>query len=229
MLTPLQVALLRDAGLPALTDQKLLEHDIARLYFGAFGRVADNAGLVLQAAGSRTALSGLVTIADQLLGLAEFAGRYGTLSDSDFVRTVFQNVFGRPATADDTASGVASLNRPRFGFSRGGLLNAYAQSDDARGRLSANANITYSGTAEAQVARMYDTAFGRDADPGGFVAYTRAIIDGTTVQQMALSFLGSAEFANRYGAAPPDAAGLYVDAAPHLGIIPVFGPVFGAG
>jgi len=29
VLTPLQVALLRDAGLPALTDQELLEHDIA--------------------------------------------------------------------------------------------------------------------------------------------------------------------------------------------------------
>ena len=129
---------------------------------------------------------------------------------------------------------------------------------------------------------MYDTAFGRDADPGGFVAYTRAIIDGTALQQVSLSFLGSAEFANRYGVAPSDAAlvtglyqntlgrapeaagqalyvgalaaglsradlvvsfsesqehinlvaaratardaaGLYVDTAPHLGIIPVFG------
>ena len=212
VLTPLQVALLRDAGLPALTDQELLEHSIARLYFGAFGRVADSAGLVLQTVGFQTALSGLVTIADQLLVSAEFTGRYGTLSDPDFVRTVFQNVFGRAATADDVASGVASLNRGRFGFSRGGLLNTYAQSDEARGRLSANANVTYSGTAEAQVARLYDTAFGRDADPSGFVSATQVLINGATLGQVARGFLGSAEFANRYGAAPSDAAlvtGLY--------------------
>ena len=117
----MQVALLRDAGLPALTDQELLEHDIARLYFGAFGQVADSAGLVLQTVSFQTALSGLVTIGDGLVASAEFTARYGKLSDSDFVRTVFQNVFGRAATADDVASGVASLNRPRFGFSRGGL------------------------------------------------------------------------------------------------------------
>jgi len=174
--------------------------------------VADSAGLVQQTAGYQTALSGLISIADGFVASGEFSARYSTLPDADFVRTVFQNVFGRAATADEVASGVASLNRPRFGFSRGGLLNAYAQSDEARGRLSANANVTYSGTAEAQAARIYDTAFGRDADPGGFVGVTRALINGATLGQIAVGFLGSAEFANRYGTGPSDAAlvtGLY--------------------
>jgi len=211
-LKPLDIALLRDAGLPALTDQELLEHAIARLYYGAFGRVADSAGLVQQTAGYQTALSGLVTVGDRLVGSAEFAARYGTLSDADFIRTVFQNVYGRPPTDADLSSGLRSLQPGRSGFTRGGLLSVYTQSDEARGRLSANANVTYSGTAEAQVARLYDTAFGRDADPGGFTLYTKALINGTTLQQAAQSFLGSAEFANRYGAAPSDAAlvnGLY--------------------
>ncbi len=201
---PLDVALLRDAGLPALTDQELLEHAIARLYYGAFGRVADGAGLVQQTAGYQTALSGLVTVGDRLIGSAEFAARYGTLSDADFIRTVFQNVYGRPPTDASLSAGLRSLQPGRFGFTRGGLLSVYTQSDEARGRLSANANITYSGTAEAQVARLYDTAFGRDADPGGFALYTKALINGTTLQQAAQSFLGSAEFANRYGAASSD-------------------------
>ena len=276
---PLDMALLRDAGLPALTDQELLEHSIARLYFGAFGHVADSAGLVLQTAAVRSGAGGLGSVGNDLVASAEFSARYGTLSDTGFVSTVFQNVFGRAPGAADLTAALLAL---RTGASRGTLLNIYAQSDEARGRLSANANITYSGTAEAQVARMYDTAFGRDADPGGFVAYTRAIIDGTALQQVSLSFLGSAEFASRYGVAPSDAAlvtglyqntlgrapeaagqalyvgalaaglsradlvvsfsesqehinlvaaratardaaGLYVDTAPHLGIIPVFG------
>jgi len=300
---PLDIALLRDAGLPALTGQELLEHSIARLYFGAFGRVADGASLVqlttgyrppqldpvsssdrqyLQALLDRSAFLALAAVADGLVGSAEFASRYGALSDSDFVRTVFQNVYGRAPSVTDLDTGLQALRFGDIGTSRGTLLTAYAQSDEARGRLSANANITYSGTVEAQVARAYDTAFGRDADPGGFVAYTRALITGTTLQQVALSFLGSNEFATRYGAAPSDAAlvtglyqntlgrapeaagqalyvralaaglaradlvvafsesqehiglvaaratardaaGLYVDTAPHLGIIPMFG------
>ena len=59
---------------------------------------------------------------------------------------------------------------------------------------------------EAQTARLYDTAFGRDADPGGFTQYTSALINGTTLKQVAMSFLGSPEFATRYGAAPSDQA-----------------------
>lgn len=171
---------------------------------GAFGRVADSAGLVQQTAGYRTALSGLVTVDDRLVASAEFAVRYGTLSDADFIRTVFQNVYGRAPTDADLSAGLRSLQPGRSGFTRGGLLSVYTQSDEARGRLSANANITYSGTAEAQVARLYDTAFGRDADPGGFALYTKALINGTSLQQAALSFLGLAEFANRYGAASSD-------------------------
>ena len=202
----LDVALLRDAGLPALTDQELLEHAIARLYYGAFGRVADSAGLVQQTAGYQTALSGLVTVGDRLVGSAEFTARYGALSDADFIRTVFQNVYGRAPTDADLSSGLRSLQPGRFGFTRGGLLSVYTQSDEARGRLSANANITYSGTAEAQVARLYDTALGRDADPLGFNQFVGSLINGTSLQQVALSFLGSAEFANRYGAAPSDQA-----------------------
>ena len=88
--------------------------------------------------------------------------------------------------------------------SRGSILANIADGDEARGRLSANPNVTYAATAEAQVARLYDAAFGRDADPTGFSAFVSAVINGTSLQQVALSFLRSAEFASRYGAAASD-------------------------
>ena len=88
---PLDVALLRDAGLPALTDQELQEHQIARLYFAAFGRVADSAGLILQLQALRQPSGSLSSVGDGLAASAEFAARYGTLSDPDFVRAVYQN------------------------------------------------------------------------------------------------------------------------------------------
>lgn len=237
---PLDVALLRDAGLPALSDQELQEHEIARLYFAAFGRTADSAGLILQlqALRAQSLPSGgsSYDVAGSLLSSTEFTARYGTLSDADFIRAVYQNALGRQPDAATLSSYLTSLvprptNRGPVSDSRARILDQIANSDEARGRLSANPNVTYAASAEEQVARLYDAAFGRDADPTGFNTFVPEIVNGTTLQQAALSFLGSAEFAIRYGAAPsgqalvdalyqnalhraPDAAGeaLYVQA-----------------
>ena len=207
-LQPLDIALLRDAGVAALTDQELGEHQVARLYVAAFGRNADSAGLIQQYAGLRAGLS-LAQLGDGFVGSAEFAGRYGALSDAGYVNALYQNVLGRAGDAPGVAFYNGALAR---GASRGTILAAFADSDEERGRLNGNPNVVYAASAEAQVARMYDTAFGRDADPAGFSTYTQAVVNGTTLQQVALSFLASPEFANRYGASPSDQAlvdGLY--------------------
>jgi len=101
-------------------------------------------------------------------------------------------------------SQLESLAPARTPGSRGDILASITEGDEARGCLSANANITYAATAEAQVARLYDAAFGRDADPTGFNTFVSAIINNTSLQQVALSFLNSAEFASRYGTAASD-------------------------
>jgi len=199
---PLDVALLRDAGLPALSDQELGEHQVARLYVAAFGRNADSAGLIQQYAGLRIGLS-LAQLGDGFVASAEFTSRYGTLSDADYVNALYQNVLGRAGDASGVAFYNGALAR---GASRGTILAAFADSDEERARLNSNPNVSYAAAAEAQVARMYDAAFGRDADPTGFDTFTQAVINGTSLQTVALSFLGSAEFINRYGAAPSDAA-----------------------
>ena len=209
---PLDVALLRDAGLPALSDRELQEHQIARLYFSAFGRIADSAGLVqqlnsLRGESSTFDIEGQTTIANSLVSSPEFAARYGTLSDADFIRTVYQNAVGHQPDAALLSSYLTQLSTPSFHpLTRAAILQSVADSDEARGRLSANPNVTYAATAEAQVARLYDTALGRYADPAGFNTFTSEIVNGTTLQQTALAFLSSPEFANRYGAALSDQA-----------------------
>jgi len=193
-LQPLDVALLRDAGVAALTDQELGEHQVARLYVAA--------GLIQQYAGLRAGLS-LAQLGDGLAGSAEFANRYGALSNADYVNALYQNVLGRAGDASGVAFFQGALDR---GASRGAILAAFAESDEERGRLNGNPNVTYAATAEAQVARMYDAALGRDADPTGFNTFTQAVINGTSLQTVALSFLGSPEFSTRYGTAPTDQA-----------------------
>ena len=201
-LQPLDIALLRDAGVAALTDQELGEHQVARLYVAAFGRNADSAGMIQQYAGLRAGET-LAQLGDGFVASAEFANRYGTVSNADYVNALYQNVLGR---AGDT-SGVAFYNGALArGASRGTILAAFADSDEERGRLNGNPNVTYAATAEEQVARLYDAAFGRDADPTGFPQYTQAIINGASLQTVALSFLSSPEFASRYGANPSDQA-----------------------
>ena len=197
-LQPLDIALLRDAGLAALTDQELGEHQVARLYVAAFGRNADSAGLIQQYAGLRAGET-LAQLGDGIAGSAEFANRYGALPNAGYVNALYQNVLGRAGDAPGVAFYNGALAR---GASRGAILAAFADSDEERGRLNGNPNVAYAATAEAQIARLYDTALGRDADPTGFGAYTQAVVNGTTLQQVALSFLGSAEFAGRYGASP---------------------------
>ena len=210
--TALDVAMLRDAGLPALSDQEIVEHQIARLYFAAYGRVATGMELTgstryynaAVAAGQAPAAL-LATIGAALVSDPALASNLASLSPADFVRTTYQNTFGRDPDAQ-TASAIAQYVAGAGTAGRGAALAALTDTDEARGRLSANANVTYAGTVEAQVARLYDTAFGRAADPGGYAQYTRALINGFTLKQAALSFLGSAEFASRYGAAPSDQA-----------------------
>ena len=205
---PLDVALLRDAGIAALTDQELGEHQVARLYLAAFGRTADSAGLIQQYAALRSGES-LAQVAAGFTSSAEYANRYGNLSNTGFVNALYQNVLGRAGDAAGVQNFVAVLDA---GNSRSALLAGFADSDEARGYLNSNPNVTYAATAEAQVARLYDAAFGRGADPAGFDLFTTAIINGTTIQQAALSFLASPEFANRYGASPSNQAlvdGLY--------------------
>jgi len=200
---PLDVALLRDAGLPVLTDQELLEHQISRLYVGAFSRVADDAGLIGQSNAVRGGFV-LQQIGDRLVNSAEFAARYGNLSNADFVTLIYQNTLGRVPDATGPGSVAVLSDLISRGYSRGTLLASFTESGEARARLSARPNITYAAAAEEQVARLYDTAFGRDADPQGFGLYAQAVVNGTTLQQLAPSFLNSPEYANRYGASAPD-------------------------
>ena len=216
---PLDVAMLRDAGLPALSDQEVVEHQIARLYFAAYGRVATGAELTAStmyyqaalAAGATAGPAILATIGAALASGSVFAGEHGQLSDADFVRVAYQNTFGR-AVDGQLQSAITQYLASAGTAGRGAVLASLTDTDEARGRLSANPNVTYSGTVEAQTARLYDTAFGRAADPGGYAQYTRALINGLTLKQAAVSFLGSGEFATRYGASPSDQAlvdGLY--------------------
>ncbi len=194
----LDVAVLRDSGLAMLSDQEVAEHSVARLYLAGLGRGADGPGLLNAA---RALLNGtsLNNIADGILTSPEYAAHYGAaVSDTDYVTALYANVLHR---APDAPGAQAHLGALAGGTSRTTLLISFADSPENRAGLEASANTAYAATAEAQMERLYDTAFGRAPDSSGYSAFTHAILNGMTLQQAAMSFIGSPEFAQRYGGA----------------------------
>jgi hypothetical protein len=204
---PLDTAILRDTGLPILSTQEVAEHQVTRLYLAALGRAPDAAGLL---ANSRALLSGtsLSTDSAAFIASGEFARLYGTnQSNAAFVNTLYQNVLH--GTGD--SGGLQTWNNALAGsLSRAEVLVDFSESAENRSTLETTSNQTYSETAEAQAERLYDAAFGRAPDAVGYGNLTRAMLNGVTLQQAALGFLQSGEFANRYGAAASN--GTYVDA-----------------
>ena len=204
---PLDLAMLRDTGLNILSNQEVQEHVATRLYQAAFGRAPDAVGLMDT---SRALIqgAGLNQVAAAFVGSAEFTARYGAASsDAAFVSTLYQNVLHRAGDA----GGVQNwLNTLAQGGSRATVLAGFSESAENRAALNVNPNLSYSETSEAQTERLYDAAFGRAPDSAGFNAWSHALLNGTTLQQAAASFIGGPEYASRYGAAATN--GAYVDA-----------------
>lgn len=200
---PLDVAMLRDTGVPILSDQEVQEHAATRLYQAALGRAPDAAGLLQQ---SRALLAGtsLGTLANGFINSVEFALRYGVNpSAKTFVNAMYQNVLHRAADAAGVQVWTQALEG---GLSQADALASFSNSAENRNALNVNPNLSYSETAEAQTERMYDAAFGRAPDAVGFGNWSRALLNGATLQQEALEFISSREFTNRYGAAPSNTA-----------------------
>jgi hypothetical protein len=87
-----------------------LGQPVTRLYLAALGRLPDRGGLRFWTARHRSGTS-LRQIADQLMGSSEYARRYGTPTDQEFVYVLYRNVLGRasdPTGASYWTARVAS-------------------------------------------------------------------------------------------------------------------------
>jgi Domain of unknown function (DUF4214) len=192
----LDVDLLKDAGLPILTDREVNEHMVVRLYAAVFDRAADPGGLVhwtkALAAGAT-----LHDVAADFLSSAEFAQLDGTTPTNEaLVDQEYRQALHRAPDASGEASWIAALG---LGMSRADLLTGFSESAENRQALSASANVGYAATVEEEVARLYAMCLQRDADPPGFTNWTNALINGDTLGQVAAQFIQSSEFVADHG------------------------------
>ncbi|CAA9283492.1 MAG: hypothetical protein AVDCRST_MAG04-3915 [uncultured Acetobacteraceae bacterium] len=172
---------------------------VVRLYEAALDRAPDQAGLNawIGAVQGGQPLSGL---ASGFLASDEFRARFGAIGDNGaYVDRLYQNVLGRAGDAAGRESWLGALNA---GTSRADVLVAFSESAENKAGTAAlvQNGIWDRSEAAAEVARLYDTVFGRLPDAPGLGVWKTAIEAGqASLVQVADAFTASAEFRGQYG------------------------------
>lgn len=172
-----------------LTSYRQMRAEVTRLYLAYFLRRPDDEGLEYWFGVRRSGRS-LASISDDFAASAEFAGRYGALSDADFVSLIYRNVLGRDPDPGGRAhwSGVLAA-----GTARGTVMLGFSESDEFRRRTETKvAEIESTGS----VGRLYRAYFLRAPDTAGLHYW---LDTGLPTGVISEEFARSTEFRNRYG------------------------------
>ncbi|MBD0270629.1 MAG: DUF4214 domain-containing protein [Acetobacteraceae bacterium] len=175
---------------------------VARLYEAALDRLPDQGGLNFWTTAVQNG-EPLSSLASGFLASPEFQARFGgaTAGNGPFVDQLYLNVLGRAGEAEGRAFWVGALEGGAA--RRAEVLAAFSESAENQ---VGTAGLVQNGIwdrneAAAQVARLYDTVFGRLPDLPGLVVWKDVLESGrATPAQVADAFVGSTEFQARYGA-----------------------------
>ena len=182
---------------------------VVRLYQAALGRVPDQPGLHgwVDAIKAGTPLA---AVADGFVGSREFQQRFGAdPTDGAFVDQLYVNVLHRAPDAGGYALWTRAL---AGGMTRGQALVAFSEGTENKLGTApvAQAGIWDLDENAPQVARLYDTVFGRAPDAGGLRTWENALdARALSLDQVASQFMQSPEFLGRYGSL---SNGAFVDA-----------------
>ena len=174
---------------------------ITRLYLSAFGRMPDPAEQHGWSVALKSGTS-LADIAGAVAGSAEFSAHYGSeASDSEFVTALYLNVLGRRADAAGLSAWSAQLSGNAL--TRAQVLADFSQSSEHAGLTAGliQAGLWDLSEAAAEIARLYDTVFGRLPDFGGLHAWSAQLSSGAdTLAEIAADFVANAEFQGKTSA-----------------------------
>ncbi|MGJ0532790.1 beta strand repeat-containing protein [Methylocystis sp.] len=143
----------------------------------------------------------------------EFAGKYGALTDAEFIEQVFQNALGRYAILSELEDYLSQLKAGAV--TRADIAVTLSESSEhvADGNVHETTNNTLSGgqlvsldhTTDRQVAtdilaQLYYAALGRSMTGAEIAAQLPRILDGlATEAQLADELITSSEFVTNYG------------------------------
>ena len=159
--------------------------NIIKYYIAVFRRDPDFGGFLFNF-NSYIGGQPLSAILNQFLTSPEFQNTYGTLSNSDFVNLIYQNVFGRAPDPGGFNYYLGALNSNQL--SRGGVMSQFISSAEFSNavRARAYANLLYMGFLR------------RGADPIGLNFWTNALADPNGLPSVINNFITSPEYVNRF-------------------------------
>lgn len=185
-----EYAVLTDGTLSVGPDTN--EAFLARLYVGVLDRPYDESGLSYwdQALGSGSMSKGAV--ADVFLSTPEGQAETGSLTDQQFVQSLYGMLLGRTGSSDDVNYWANALGQ---GASRGDVLAGFADSDEAKQHLAgATSQVFVEDPTKALIDRSYEIAFNRHPDMAGLQYWQGQFGAGMTPDQFAQSIVTSPEF-----------------------------------
>ncbi len=170
---------------------------LQRLYQGLLGRSADTAGLSfwdnqLYSGYSQGAVANLV-MAD-----AEYQSGHASMTNTQFVTSLYQGFLGQTPTASALASYTGLL---ASGTSRGDIVASIANSQAAKTFLTSATPAVWVPSPDGTLAyEAYQTGLGREVDLPSLVNIEANLRGGLTVPQFFQQIVASTEFTNLHGA-----------------------------
>ena len=135
---------------------------LARLYFAAFDRIPDEAGMSHWMEQMLNQGQSLEQVAQGFANSSEFQQQYGPLDNAGFLDTLYQNVLGR---SPDEAGKAYWLEQMDAGTTRGEVLAGFAQSGEYQSSMHEEVSVTL----------LYVGLLGRTPEPGGYAHWLGAI------------------------------------------------------
>lgn len=207
------VYLVGDGPASALSDSTFFfpAADLARYHILATGAQAEVAYLAQEVSDPCyhpfNSAAGLLDSVTRLLGTDTPQSQIGQIDDTGFVTLLYQNGLGRAPDAPGLAHWTGRLAE---GESRAEVLIAFGDirsSPEISGRFDTfefqqqiEARLEHANPASwsDEVFRLYQSAFGRDPDAGGFGTWSGQLAAGLSLEAAAARFLTSAEGAALY-------------------------------
>jgi hypothetical protein len=158
---------------------------VVRLYFAYFLRIPDYAGLTYWI-GQARAGTALAAISANFATSTEFVNRYGTLTNSQFVSLVYQNVLGRAADAAGLAYWTGLLNAGTM--TRGTMMMQFSEGAEF-GKIIGN---------QVYVTMIYVGMLRRSPDQTGFNFWVAQKAAGNSTLPLIDGFLAAPEYRARF-------------------------------
>ena len=171
---------------------------ITRLYDVLFDRAPDQHGMSHWMSKHASGMA-LRDIAAGFLGSDEGKPVYGSLSNAQYIDKLYNMAFGRHASAGERSHWNDLLDNGKA--SRADMLLAFADSAEKLALDSLTpAELNFNHSDIAMLVRMYDSLFGRRPDLAGINNWIKVSEAGTTMRDIASSFIASEEAQQLYGA-----------------------------